>query len=40
MCVDGRQMLQAMIDGQRNPKVLAEMAHGAMRRKIPSYDRR
>src|SRR5947207_1490450 len=28
-------MLQAMIDGQRDPKVLAEMAHGRMRRKIP-----
>jgi len=33
--VSGRQMLQAMIDGQRDPKVLAEMAHGVMRRKIP-----
>ena len=28
-------MLQAMIDGQRDPKVLAEMAHGVMRRRIP-----
>ena len=28
-------MLQAMIDGQRDPKALAEMAHGSMRRKIP-----
>jgi transposase len=33
--VSGRQMLQAMIDGQRDPKVLAELAHGSMRRKIP-----
>jgi transposase len=33
--VSGRQMLQAMIDGQRDPVVLAEMAHGVMRRKIP-----
>jgi transposase len=33
--VSGRQMLQAMIDGQRDPKVLAEMAHTTMRRKIP-----
>jgi transposase len=33
--VSGRQMLQAMIDGQRDPTVLAEMAHGVMRRKIP-----
>jgi transposase len=28
-------MLQAMIDGQRDPAVLAEMAHGRMRSKIP-----
>ena len=28
-------MLQAMIDGQRDPKVPAEMARGSMRRKIP-----
>jgi len=33
--VSGRQMLQAMIDGQRNPQVLAELAHTCMRRKIP-----
>src|SRR5262249_26240336 len=33
--VSGRQMLQAMIDGERNPKILAQMAHGTMRRKIP-----
>jgi transposase len=33
--VSGRQMLQAMIDGQRDPRVLAEMAHTSMRRKIP-----
>ena len=33
--VSGRQMLQAMIDGQRDPKMLAELAHGVMRRKIP-----
>jgi transposase len=33
--VSGRHMLQAMIDGQRDPKVLAEMAHTTMRRKIP-----
>jgi transposase len=33
--VSGRQMLQAMIDGQRNPTILAELAHGVMRRKIP-----
>jgi Transposase IS116/IS110/IS902 family len=33
--VSGRQMLEAMIAGQRDPAVLAEMAHGVMRRKIP-----
>jgi transposase len=33
--VSGRQMLQALIDGQRDPSVLAQMAHGRMRRKIP-----
>ncbi|MFG3689668.1 transposase [Micromonospora sp. NPDC047740] len=33
--VSGRQMLRALIGGQRDPKVLAEMAHGSMRRKIP-----
>jgi transposase len=33
--VSGRQMLQALIDGQRDPKALAQLAHGVMRRKIP-----
>ncbi len=33
--VSGRQMLQAMIGGQRDPKVLAELARGPMRPKIP-----
>src|SRR5213075_46838 len=33
--VSGRQMLQAMIDGQRDPAVLSEMAHGVMRRQLP-----
>jgi transposase len=32
--VSGRQMLQALIAGQRNPRVLAQMAHGSMRGKI------
>jgi transposase len=32
--VSGRQMLQAMIAGQRDPKVLAQMARGPMRAKI------
>jgi transposase len=33
--VSGRQMLQALIDGQRDPKTLAQMARGPMRSKIP-----
>ena len=33
--VSGRQMLHALIAGQRDPKTLAQMAHGVMRRKIP-----
>jgi transposase len=33
--VSGRQMLAAMLDGQRDPAVLARMAHGRMRAKIP-----
>src|SRR5690348_6350177 len=33
--VSGRQMLAAMLEGQRDPKVLARMAHGRMRAKIP-----
>lgn len=33
--VSARAMLTAMIDGQTNPLVLAEMAKGKMRRKIP-----
>jgi hypothetical protein len=32
--VSGRQMLAAMIAGQRDPKALAQLARGAMRRKI------
>ena len=28
-------MLEAMIAGERDPQVLAEMARGSMRRKIP-----
>ena len=34
--VSGRQMLAALIAGQRDPQVLAEMAHGAMRAKRPA----
>src|SRR3954470_18602278 len=33
--VSGRRMVQALIDGQRDPAVLAELAYGSMRRKIP-----
>jgi transposase len=33
--VSGRQMLAAMLAGQRDPAVLARMAHGRMRAKIP-----
>lgn len=32
--VSGRQMLQAMIGGQRDPKVLAQLARASMRAKI------
>ena len=37
--VSGRQMLAALIDGQRNPQVLAQMARTRMRTKIPSSKR-
>jgi hypothetical protein len=30
-----RHRARPLIDGQRDPKVLAQMAHGSMRRKIP-----
>jgi len=33
--VSGRLMLQALINGERDPAVLAELAHGRMRSKIP-----
>jgi transposase len=33
--VSGRQMLEAMIAGGRDPHVLADLAHGRMRVKIP-----
>jgi transposase len=36
--VSGRQMLAALIAGQRNPKTLAQMAHGTMRSKISSLE--
>jgi hypothetical protein len=37
--VSGRAMLEAMIGGCRDPKVLAQMARGVMRRKIPYWSR-
>jgi transposase len=33
--VSGRQMLTAMIEGEDDPEVLAEMARGSLRKKIP-----
>ena len=36
--VSARAMLAAMIDGQDDPKILAEMAKGRMRRKIPDLE--
>jgi len=36
--VSGRAMLEAMIAGERNPKVLAQMARGPMRPKIPRLE--
>lgn len=36
--VSGRAMLEAMIAGERNPRVLAGMARGRMRRKIPQLE--
>jgi hypothetical protein len=33
--VSGRKMLEAMIAGERNPRVLADLAHGRMRTKLP-----
>lgn len=36
--VSGREMLEAMIAGQRHPKVLAQMARGTMRTKIATIE--
>ena len=35
----GRNMIEALIDGERDPEVLAEMAYGRMRPKIPQLIR-
>ena len=34
--VSGREMLAALIAGERDPDVLAELAKGVLRRKIPA----
>ena len=36
--VSGRRMLAALVAGERNPRELAEMACGSMRRKIPMLE--
>lgn len=36
--VSSRQMIEAMIDGERDPKVLAEMAKSRLRAKIPELE--
>jgi transposase len=36
--VSGRDMMAALIAGARNPQVLAQMARGSMRRKIPQLE--
>ena len=36
--VSGRAMMQALIAGERDPQVLAQMARTAMRRKIPALE--
>jgi transposase len=34
--VSGRAMLRALVDGERDPEVLAELAKGALRKKLPA----
>jgi transposase len=36
--ISGREMLQALIDGERSPKTLAQMARGKMRNKIGALE--
>ncbi|MET3203745.1 IS110 family transposase [Arthrobacter sp. UYEF13] len=36
--VSGREMMAALIDGERNPKVLAQLARASMRRKISELE--
>src|SRR5437762_3510350 len=37
--VSGRAMLAALLDGERDPEVLADLARGALRRKLPELRR-
>lgn len=37
--VSGRAMLRALIDGERDPEVLADLAKGTLRKKIPELQR-
>ena len=39
LSVSGRAMIEAMIAGERDPHVLAGMARGVMRRKIPQLEK-
>jgi transposase len=38
--VSGRAMLAALVGGERDPQVLAELARGRLRSKLPSYAKR
>ena len=38
--VSGRAMLGALVAGERDPQVLAELAKGKLRKKLPSCARR
>lgn len=37
--VSGREMLQALVDGEQNPEALADLARGVLRKKIPDLKR-
>jgi transposase len=37
--VSGREMLQALVDGEQNPETLADLARGLLRKKIPDLKR-
>jgi transposase len=38
--VSGRAMFAALLDGERDPEVLADLACGTLRKKLPNYVRR